>query len=196
MNTKIETLMFKSPFKMSAACLCAIFVLGITVMEEKIVFCEEIIESSHQVILDKKPDKIVSAGFWRPTNRQTAEALRAINKYLAKLSKTKKEDMPAITTQNSTALTISQVSKIHDGLWKYRVQFIGIKFDNRQVIYCNFFTYDHDKYAGWKHEYVDVSVGGSSFWQIDYDPNTKQCSDLTINSEDLKHQKEPNANSK
>ena len=42
------------------------------------------------------------------------------------------------------------------------------------------------KYAKWRSEFIGVSTGGSGFWQIDYDVNSKQCSDLTIDSEDLK----------
>jgi hypothetical protein len=163
-----------------------VFAFGIIFMAPNLVFCDEIIESEHQVILQKKPDRIVAKSFWIPTKQQTTVALRSINRYLAKLSKTKKEDMPKVTTQNSAALTVSQVSKLRDDLWKYRVQFMGINFDGKKVIYGNFFIYDRTKYAKWKKEYVDISAGGTAFWQIDYDVNSKECSDLTINSEDLK----------
>jgi hypothetical protein len=173
----------KKQFNLAAVCVFTAFAVGAIVMP---VLCDEIIEIEHQVILTKKPDKIVSAEFWIPTNQQTAQALRAINKYLEKLSGAKKEDMLKPTTQNSLAPTESQISKIRNFLWKYRVQFMGINFDNRKAIYCNFFTYDRKKFAKWKSEYVDVSTGGNAFWQIDYDVNTKECSDLTINSEDLK----------
>ena len=184
MNIKRTNDAFRKWF--AAVCVLTISIMGIVIMDNKPGFCDEIIESEHQAILAKKPDKIVSAGFWIPTKKQTAEALRAINKYLTELSKANYSDMPRTTTQNSTAPTKNQISEIRTGLWKYRVQFMGINFDRRKVIYCNFFTYDRKKFAKWKNEYVDVSVGGSAFWQIDYDVNSKQCDGLTINNEDLK----------
>ena len=170
--------------KQFKVCICVLIAAVITVLSVKPVLCDEIIESEHQVVLAKQPDKIVSAGFWIPTKQQTDEALRAVNRHLRKLSKVDKEDMP-VTTQNRTAPTKSQISKMYKLLWKYRVQFMGINFDNRKVIYCNFFMYDRKKHAKWKKEYVDVSTGGSDFWQIDYDVNSKQCTDLTINSKSL-----------
>jgi hypothetical protein len=178
MNRKIISDLFQKQLKL---CICGIIAAGITVVPVKPVLGDEIIESEHQAVLMKKPDKIVSAGFWIPTKQQTNEALRAVNRYLSKLSKVNKEAMP-VTTQNRTAPTKLQISKMHELLWKYRVQYMGINFDNRKVIYCNFFMYDRKKHAKWKDEYVDVSTGGSEYWQIDYDINSKQCTDLTINN--------------
>jgi len=186
MNIERKKGILRKHLNMCASCIFAVYVLSVVVTADKPVFCEEIIEIEHQAILAKKPDKIVSAGFWIPSKKQTAEALRAINKYLTELSKAEYSDMPRTTTQNSTAPTKKQISDIRKGLWKYRVQYMGIYFDNRKVIYCNFFMYDPKKYAKWKTEYVDVSVGGVSFWQIDYEEKTRQCTDLTINNEDLK----------
>ena len=165
--------------------ICGFIIAGITVIPVKPVLCDDIIEIEHQAVLAQKPIKIVSNGFWIPTKKQTNEALRVIYRYLTKLSKLDEKDMQA-TTQNRTAPTKSQIAKIWNLFWKYRVQFMGINFDNRKVIYCNFFMYDRKKHAKWRDEYVDVSSGGSDFWQIDYDIKTKQCTDLTINNEDLK----------
>lgn len=186
MNSKTNNTYIQRRLHRAATMFCAVFIIGSIMAGVKPGFCGEIIEIGHQAILTEQPDKIVSAGFWIPTEQQTAEALLAVYNYLTKLSKAKKKDMPAITSQNSTALTKRQVSRIRNGLWKYRVQFIGLNFDNRKVIYCNFFIYDPKRFARWKNEYVDVSTGGTAFWQIDYDVNSKQCADLTINSEDLK----------
>ncbi|MCB4791920.1 MAG: hypothetical protein LHV68_08535 [Elusimicrobia bacterium] len=165
--------------------ICAIVTAGITFTALEPVFCEDIIEREHQIVLEKKPDTIVSAGFWIPTNQQTDEALAAVSRYITKLSKLKNEEM-AVTTQNRIAPNKRQITRIRDLLWKYRVQYMGINFDSRKVVYCNFFMYDRKKHAKWKKEYVDVSKGGSAFWQIDYDVNSKQCTDLTINSGTLK----------
>lgn len=166
-------------------CFIAIFTISL-IMGSRPGFCLDIIKSENQVVLLTKPENIVSAGFWIPTKEETAEALAAIDNYLLKLSKAKKSDMPRPTTQNSAPPTKKQISKIRKSYAKYRVQFMGINFDNRKVIYCNFFMYNLRKYEKWKEEYVDVSVGGSAFWQIDYDVNNKKCSSLTINNEDHK----------
>jgi len=158
-------------------------VFGVIVVEYNPGFAGGMIASKNQVVLTAKPDKIVSAGFWIPTKRQTSGALRAIDKYLAKLSRDKRALAPGTTNQNASEPTESQINKIRKNLLIYRVQFIGIIFEGRKVIYCNFFTFDHDKFAQWKNEYVDVSNGGTSFWQIDYNVKSKQCSNLTINNE-------------
>lgn len=186
MNIERKKTLFQKQLCWTAVCICAICAVGIIIINVKPVFCDEIIDSEHQTILTTKPANIVSAGFWMPTKEQTAEALSAVDKYLTTLSKAQYSDMPKTTPQNSTAPTKKQISIIRNSLWKYRVQFMGINFDKRKVIYCNFFIYDSKKHAKWKNEYVDVSAGGTAFWQIDYEEKTKLCSDLTINSEDLK----------
>ena len=186
MNIEKKLDVFQRQLSWGGIIILLIFVTGVIIAGGNPGSNGEVIDRANQITLTKKPDNIVSSGFWTPTNQETTEALHAIDKYLTKLSKTRKEDMPRTTTQNSAALTNYQISKIRKSLWKYRVQFIGINFDSRKVIYCNFFLYDPKKYAKWKKEYVDISEGGTAFWQIDYDINSKQCTDLTINSEDIK----------
>jgi len=165
----------------AAACIFAVMA-GVIAISSKSAVCGELIDIKHQAVLANKPDNIVSAGFWIPAKKETAEALLAINNYLVELSTASYSEMPRTTTQNSVAPTKTQIFMILKNFSKYRVQFMGIKFDGRKVIYSNFFMYDAEKYKNWKKKYVDVSDGGSAFWQIDYDMNSKICDALTINS--------------
>jgi hypothetical protein len=63
----------------------------------------------------------------------------------------------------------------------YRRQYAGILVNGQRVIFANFFCNAHD--TGWQREIVFVLDGGSCYFEVKYDVETGEFSDLSIHGE-------------
>jgi hypothetical protein len=113
---------------------------------------------------------ILEKGDWKPTKEETQKALARIESFL---------DRPTAVPDRSKG----EIKDIRTRLGKYRVQFVGITRHGRKLIWCNFFPAvdGKDEFPYWKKSPVEVSDGGSWFWQIDYDPAADQCANFASN---------------
>lgn len=66
---------------------------------------------------------------------------------------------------------------------RYDRQYAGIILDHRKIIYinalCESAGNDGERY--WREKFVLVFDGGSCFWNVRYDPETKRFSGLMVN---------------
>jgi len=122
----------------------------------------------HQVIL---------AADWadrQPSPEETRSGLRCIQLFL---------EYPKNVNNSQKDI----IGKILTNQAPYRVQFIGITRENRQIILCNFFTdrsrpNGQDAFPLWKKERVHgINHGGADFWQIEYDPQRHECLNFSSN---------------
>lgn len=90
---------------------------------------------------------------------------------------------------NSNRLNQGNQSLIHRNLKKYKRQYIGY-FDEKgeRVIYVKFLWKGYQYFDDngkeieiWKTQWLEIFDGGSSYWQIKYNPDLKIFSDLAVN---------------
>ncbi|MEI8064505.1 MAG: hypothetical protein WCH84_10640 [Verrucomicrobiota bacterium] len=106
---------------------------------------------------------ILASGDWKPSEEDTQRALNAIQTFL---------DKPTSTN----AWELGEIKKILAHTKDYRVQFKGVLFDGRKLVFCNFFPVDRGEgFNYWKEHEVAVDDGGFAFWQIYFDPKTGEC---------------------
>jgi hypothetical protein len=69
-----------------------------------------------------------------------------------------------------------------DGLEQYRRQYFGLSREGRRVIFVNAFCGPFaETLPDWQKRLVTVSDGGGCFFQVYYDPSTKEFRDLRVN---------------
>ena len=67
---------------------------------------------------------------------------------------------------------------------QYRCQYFGITVDGRKRIYYNFFLNDTEAFDGdWRTEPVFVLDGGSDYFHLEYDLESRQCTNFYVNGE-------------
>ena len=97
--------------------------------------------------------------YWTPAQSDIVEATRHIRAFLAKQS-------PFIANR----------------LQQYRCQYFGIIVDGKKRVYCNFLHRDgHDE--NWQTRPVFVLDGGDSYFQLEYDMQSKRCLNFMVNGE-------------
>lgn len=100
-----------------------------------------------------------SLSYWTPTPADIAEATPNIKRFLEKQN-------PSIASR----------------LREYRCQYFGIVVAGKKRIYCNFFHRDeHDE--DWQACPLFVLDGGDSYFQLEYNIETKQCLNFMVNGE-------------
>ncbi|MEO0797503.1 MAG: hypothetical protein AAFX93_20325, partial [Verrucomicrobiota bacterium] len=107
---------------------------------------------------------------WTPSEEQTELALIAIYKYLdASLEE------PLASVRFSNAM---KVKYIKEHLDEFAVQFQGVGYGDRLVIWCNFFPVsDHPE---WKKETVFGSWDNEAlYWNIVFDPDENTCREFS-----------------
>ncbi len=66
-------------------------------------------------------------------------------------------------------------------LSEYKRQYVGILINGQQVIFVNFFCNAHG--LDWSREFVFVTDGGSCYFEVKYNLETGEFSDLSIHGE-------------
>lgn len=103
-----------------------------------------------------------TAPFWEPSNRQISKLELALPEYL---------------------LRNSPIGKIpSDNFKSYGRQYFGISQNGKKLIYLNAFC-DPERFARRKTDLVRVLDGGSCYFHVLYDPETKTFSDVNYNGE-------------
>jgi hypothetical protein len=128
------------------------------------------------------------SAYWTPTAEQAWAADAAIRKFIH-LSK----DDPVLAFPNWVAYfkkepraapnASNEIGLVEKNLTHYIVQFVGLVQNGKKRIYFNYFdpiaiaTFKTDPSS----QFIDVNDGGYHFWQIEYDLDSKTCSNLQIN---------------
>jgi len=129
------------------------------------------------IYVDGKP----CAKFWTPTVEDAKSADAAVWKFVAEKNQRNKNDLNLSNTDKRNS---KELPKIETNEPKYGRQFVGVIFEGKKYIYCNFFSVDvlTDQKAAATY-FFQVYDGGYWFWQIYYSPDTKSCFGLKINGE-------------
>lgn len=145
------------------------------------------IPPEHQIIL-KPSSPTGQALTWTPSAKQVKSSLIAIQAYLEK--STDESQITAVLGEKSKDVRLWNLEKIKQILANkkgYRVQFWGITKNGKNGIYCNFFPAvakgygTDDIFSRWRIEKIEVDDGGSSFWQVIYDPQTNSVLEFSCN---------------
>jgi len=117
---------------------------------------------------------ILESGDWIPGSGETQKALLAIQSFL--------ETLPSPTGSFAEQDSAKEILEKTKG---YGVRFIGKLREGRKVIVCNFFPApksgrDHLKKL--QQEGLWVDGGGSSYWEVDYEPSTGRCLNFTCHA--------------
>jgi len=104
--------------------------------------------------------------FWQPSSEiETQKALNKIYEFLKHNSSKSKK-----------------ISNIHKNWHKYKVQFFGLKKDEKKLIYCNFVPVD-DNFPNWEKDEAIMDDGGFWYWQIEYDMKNNKAQNFKCNGE-------------
>jgi hypothetical protein len=93
---------------------------------------------------------------------------------------------------NTLELDLPKLSSLHEDGWiqartiedpsSYNMQFLGVETNGNRRIYvnaaCSAFGMNA---AEWNRQLIIVSDGGSCYWHVFYDPNTRRFANLEIN---------------
>ena len=122
------------------------------------------IPQTNQVIL-------ALGGSWKPSAEEAQKALVAIQAFL---------DNPSPTNE----YTAGKIKKILANTQHYRVQFVGMELDGKNLISCNFIPEapieGKDDNEHWKEHPIGVFDGGFRYWHICYDPLTGKCTSISF----------------
>ena len=90
----------------------------------------------------------------------------------------------AEATPRIKAFLITQSPSIASRLATYRCQYFGVFIDGKRRIYCNFFPAD-DVWPDWNWRTAPLSVddGGDSYFQLEYEIETKRCLNFMVNGD-------------
>ena len=90
----------------------------------------------------------------------------------------------AEATPHIRAFLITQSPSIASRLPTYRCQYFGVIIDGKRRIYCNFFPVD-DAWPDWDWQTDPLSVddGGDSYFQVEYEIETKRCLNFMVNGD-------------
>jgi len=101
-------------------------------------------------------------GYWTPTQTDILNLESALAPYLQQAAP---QDYPG---------------PLKD-LTDYKRQYVGLLKDGRQLIWVNFFCQAHQ--IDWQQEFVFIADGGSCYFELNYNPQTGEFSDLSIHGE-------------
>lgn len=107
---------------------------------------------------------------WSPSEDDIQEALNAIFRFLKDSESNKK----------LTEYFKAEIRKIIINLNSYRVQFVGIVFNDRRYIHCNF-IHMNSNFKDWKEKLIIAVAGGFWYWYINYDAELKKVIQIYIN---------------
>lgn len=117
---------------------------------------------------------ILKSGEWTPTPAQAQRAIARIQAFLQEPEPSDQRSKPVID-----AIVANKIG--------YRVQFIGARRNERDIIVCNFFpaktANENDPFSDWRERQVVVDDGGFAFWLIEYDPATDSCAAFQVNGD-------------
>jgi len=85
--------------------------------------------------------------------------------------------------ESNNKLTVyfrAELRKIIMNLNSYRVQFVGIVFNDRRYIHCNF-VHMNSSFKDWKEKLIIAVAGGFWYWYINYDAELKKVIQIYIN---------------
>ena len=128
------------------------------------------ISNEQRVILEDEEYFGGKYELWVPTAAETQEALEVIFAFLKH-----SESDPALTVYFK-----AEIKKILKNLSSYRVQFVGIIFNERRYIHCNF-IHISSGFKNWKEKLVVAVAGGFWYWYINYDMQLKKVVKMYIN---------------
>lgn len=113
---------------------------------------------------------LISGARFTPTRKEIDEAESALKLKLKELNKN-------LINQSSTPI-------IHENLKKYKRQYFGFKLENGQrILFINCF-WEKDEFRSkgkWLKEFIMVFDGGSFYWQVKYNLDTKELFELEVN---------------
>jgi hypothetical protein len=124
-----------------------------------IIFTQAQTEASLDVVWPRP------SGVWTPTAEDIAQL---------------EADLPAFlrTAQNPW---LRPDPPIWDREPDYMRQYLGIVENGNEIIYANFFCDPHD--FDWRSAYYFVNDGGDCYFQVKYNPQTREFFDLSVNGE-------------
>lgn len=84
---------------------------------------------------------------------------------------------------NKDKINQSNSPVIHENLKSYKRQYLGyIDQNGNRILYINcFWESKHEKFENWLMTFIQVSDGGSYYWSIKYNLDTRQLFDLQVN---------------
>lgn len=132
---------------------------------------ESLVSKENRVILNESCESPWIDIQWVPSDEQTDDALTVITRFL-------NEDESVNAYGRQQALAAAEIRK-HSG--DYRVQFSGIIENDINYIQCNFFPVGRTFSSDWRTEYICAFDSGFWYWNILYDPATKEVSRFQIN---------------
>ena len=125
-----------------------------------------IFSAEYSLKLDKQGSLLGLQGpYWTPTEQQVAELEKVLAEYVR-----------SISNAHYDRLTLN--------LSTYKRQYLGITSSGKEVIYVNAFC---DAYWSrdntWKTDLVFVLDGGECFFQLTYDPESKEILEFNVSGE-------------
>jgi len=88
---------------------------------------------------------------------------------------------------NQEKFTREQIEDVRGRLSEYRRQYVGLLVKGSKRIYLNAFPNTvagyRDDFDYWQEEFVSILDGGTRFWQIEYDVQTKQFLNFSANGD-------------
>lgn len=128
------------------------------------------------IYVDGKP----CTKFWTPTIADAKNADAAVWKFVSDKIKETKTTYPNLSDTDKR--NSKELPKIESNESKYGRQFVGIIFEGKKYIYCNYFGIEGPTdETGAATYFNQVDDGGYWAWQIYYSPDTKSCFGLKIN---------------
>ncbi|MBN1798729.1 MAG: hypothetical protein JW822_09130 [Spirochaetales bacterium] len=107
---------------------------------------------------------------WVPTDAEIQEALDVIFTFLKDSESDKK----------LTVYFRAEIRKILKNVSSYRVQFVGIIYNDRRYIHCNF-VHMNSGFEDWREKLIVAVAGGFWYWYINYDAELKKVIKMYIN---------------
>jgi hypothetical protein len=151
---------------LSVVLLCALFSCKTNQITKK----EFLIPPQNRVVLRDEAYFKARYELWVPTEHDVQQALQDIHRFL---------EISEVNKAFSSHFR-SEVKKIIMNMSLYRVQLVGIIFNNRRYIHCNFIHRD-SPVTDWKHRLIMTAGGGFWYWYVYYDAETKEVVRIYIN---------------
>lgn len=130
------------------------------------------------------------SGFWTPSSDDVATAAKAAYRFLQSAKQDPRIAFPYLASgsEKHRARAIenakNELGLVIRDYGKYQGQYVGFIIKGKRRIICNYLDLE-----GWNPDFLpdlsarfmDVNDGGHHFWQIEYDLESKTCSNLQIN---------------
>jgi hypothetical protein len=128
------------------------------------------ISKEQRVILEHEEYFGEKYELWIPTDDDIQEALDVIIRFL---KDSESDEKLAVYFR-------AEIKKILQNLSAYQVQFVGIVYNDRRYIHCNF-IHIKSRFKDWKERLIVAVAGGFWYWYINYDVELKKVIKLYIN---------------